>query len=364
MATQSGLKRQDQMNYPKTESPALRRPSEQEVPLPARPALKRQEYLHPRYDRYDDSAEIRLPGQPEPGLQTQPGLTMVVPCYNEERGILETVQRLKKALAQLDIPSELIVVNDGSTDGTREILAGIEDIKVVSHPLNIGYGNAIKSGINRARYDWIGIVDADGSYPIEDLGVLVAEMEQGFDMVVGNRSNIREIDSPTKRVFRWAYKRLVSFLNDSRIEDPNSGYRIFKRDLAVGLMPFLCGAFSFTTSISILTSGLFYFIKFVPIRYSRRSGKTKVKHLRDSIRTLQYIVQGIVFFNPIKFFVILASLTTLFVCVPAIVLALLRMPSLSMSYLIFGVAVSLMIGMGAIGDIIRISSFKRTNDFM
>lgn len=361
MPTQPDLKPHDHFYYKKKGSAVLRRQTEQEKAMSAQPALKRQEYM-----QYEEGtpALVRLRSQPEQGLKTQPGLTMVVPCYNEERGIFETVERLRKAMAQLDIPNELIIVNDGSTDGTREILANIEGLNVISHPLNIGYGNSIKSGIHRARYDWIGIVDADGSYPIEDLGLLVGEMGKGFDMVVGNRSNIHQLDSRTKRVFRWIYKRLVSFLNDSRIEDPNSGFRVFKRDLAVGLMPFLCGTFSFTTSISILTSGLYYFIRFVPITYTKRQGKTKVKHLRDSFRTLQFIFQGIVFFNPIKFFLLLALAMVFAVCIPAMVLAMMRMPTLSLYYMIFGTAVSFLIGMGALGDIIRISSFKRTNDFM
>lgn len=297
-------------------------------------------------------------------MTSQPGISMVVPVYNEETGIGETIARLKNVLGSLDFPYEIITVNDGATDGTSDILAATSEIVVVTHPLNIGYGNSIKSGINNAKYDWIGIVDADGSYPVEDIGRLITEMEKGFDMVVGNRVNISELDSFTKRVFRAIYKKLVSFLNDSRIEDPNSGFRVFKRDMAFRLMPFLCGTFSFTTSLSILTSGLFYFVKYIPIQYSKRQGKTKVKHVRDSVRTLQFIVQGIVFFNPIKFFVMLAVFMILFVCIPAMVIAMMRMATLSLYYMIFGVAVSLMIGMGALGDIIRISSFKRTNDFM
>lgn len=289
---------------------------------------------------------------------------MVVPAYNEEKSIVDTVLRLKKTLGEIDIPHEIIIVNDGATDGTQSALAAMTDISVINHPLNIGYGNSIKSGINKAKYDWIGIIDADGSYPIEDLKHFIAEMHKGFDMVVGNRTNINEIDSFAKRIFRGIFKKLVSFLNDSRIEDPNSGFRVFKREMVLKLFPFLCGTFSFTTSLSILTSGLFYFVKFIPITYSKRSGKTKVKHLRDSIRTLQFILQGVVFFNPIKFFIILAAIMVLVVCIPAMVIAMFQMHTLSLYYMIFGVAVFIMIGMGALGDIIRISSFRRTNDFM
>lgn len=292
------------------------------------------------------------------------GLSFVVPVYNEEESILDTLHRLVSVLSCLDIPSEIIVVNDGSTDASKQLALQCKGVIVHSHPVNIGYGNSIKSGALKAQFDWIGIVDADGSYPIEDIPRLVDEMKNGYDMVVGSRCNINENDSFIKGFFRNIFKAMVSFLNDNRIEDPNSGFRIFKRRTLIQLTPFLCGTFSFTTSLSILTSGLCYFIKYVPITYSKRTGKSKVKHFRDTIQTIQYIMQGIIFFNPMKFFVILALLMVFFVCIPAMFLAYLNMATLSLYYMIFGTAVSLMIGMGALGDIVRISSHRRMNDFV
>lgn len=296
--------------------------------------------------------------------ESEAGLTFVVPAYNEELGIATTVTRLKAVLSGLDLATEVIVINDGSTDNTLHKALQCEGITVHSHPVNIGYGNAILSGVLRAKYDWIGIVDADESYPIEDIPLLVAEMNNGYDMVVGARSNLHENDTFIKGIFRNIFRKTVSFLNDRRIEDPNSGFRIFKRTIVLKLRPFLCGTFSFTTSISILTSGLYYFIKYVPIKYSKRTGNSKVRHVRDTVQVVQFILQGIVFFNPMKFFVILAILMFLFVYVPAILLSVLDMRTLALYYMIFGTSVSLMIGMGALGDIIRIASSKRTNDFV
>jgi glycosyltransferase involved in cell wall biosynthesis len=255
-------------------------------------------------------------------------------------------------------------VDDGSTDDTGRIAAQFAGISVISHPVNIGYGNAIKTGILRATYEWIGIVDADGSYPIEDIPILIAEMNNGYDMVVGARINTSENDSFVKRIFRGIFKRMVSFLNDNRIEDPNSGLRVFKRNMVLPLMPFLCGTFSFTTSLSILTSGLYFFISYVPISYYKRTGKSKVKHVRHTIQALQFIAQGVIFFNPMKFFVILAFLMVLFVCIPAMVIAMCNMHTFSLYYMIYGTAVTLMIGMGALGDIVRIASQKRANDYI
>jgi glycosyltransferase involved in cell wall biosynthesis len=291
------------------------------------------------------------------------GLTFVVPAYNEESCIAATIERLSVTLAGLDLPSEVIVVNDGSSDGTGRVASGCDNITLINHPHNIGYGNSIIAGVLEARYAWIGIVDADGSYPIEDIPRLVAEMEKGYDMVVGSRVNISDHDSFIKRFFREIFKKTVSVLNDNRIEDPNSGLRIFKREVVLRLQPFLCGTFSFTTSISILMSGLYYFIKYVPITYQKRTGHSKVRHIRDSIQALQFILQGVEFFNPMKFFVILACLMLLLVYLPALLLHQLNYTTLAFYYTLFGTAVSLMLGMGALGDILRISSFKRIHDY-
>ena len=287
------------------------------------------------------------------------GLTFIVPAYNEEKSITNTLNRLLETLLKANISYEIIVVNDGSQDEILKLVERFQDVKIINHPVNIGYGNAIKSGIKYARYDWIGCVDADGSYPIEDIPLLLKEMEKGFDMVIGSRNNLQEIDKTIKNIFRFIFNNIIKFVVTQKIEDPNSGLRIFKRELAINLFPFLCGSFSFTTSLTILATGMSCFIKYVPIRFTQREGKSKVHHFRDSFRAAQYIVQGITFFNPIKFFVILSFGMIFIVCIPAMFLALFRMFTLSLYYMIFGTTVTMLIGLGVLGDIIRISASQK-----
>ncbi|MBF0466915.1 MAG: glycosyltransferase family 2 protein [Nitrospirae bacterium] len=287
------------------------------------------------------------------------GLSFIVPIYNEESGIIGTYNRLYETLGTLDMPWEIILVDDGSKDNTSELIKNLNEAVIIRHPVNIGYGNALKTGIKHAQYNWIGTVDADGTYPIEAIPELLREMGNGFDMVIASRLNTAMIDTAIKRIFRFIFKLLVNGIFRNEIEDPNSGLRIFTKSLVSVFLPFLCGTFSFTTSLTLLAVGMSYFVKYVPVQYCCRQGTSKVRHIRDSIKTLQYIIQGITFYNPIKFFLLLSLAMIVLVCIPAMAIAMLRMLTLSLYYMIFGTAVTLLIGLGVLGDIIRISAQQK-----
>lgn len=289
-----------------------------------------------------------------------PGLSYIVPAYNEENAIASTIERLRPVLAGLGIPYEIIVVNDGSRDATRERAEACgADVRVISHPINLGYGNAIKTGIKAAAHDWIGIVDADGTYDIEQMPRLVEKMNDGFDMVVAARQNVLAMDKPLKRFFR---RLLIVFLNvviGARIEDPNSGFRIFTKQLALTFFPFLCGTFSFTTSITVFAMGERFFVAYVPLPYAARTGKSKVRHFRDSLRMMQLVFQGITFFNPIKaFLMIVCGLAAAFL-LPALALAGLGCDSLAYLWMGFGAVGAILFGLGVLGDIVRLSGIAR-----
>jgi glycosyltransferase involved in cell wall biosynthesis len=282
----------------------------------------------------------------------------LVPAYNEQGGIRDTLVELSAVLGALGRPFEVIVVNDGSRDDTAAQAASVPGVRVISHPVNIGYGNALKTGILNARHEWIGIIDADGTYPCQDLPRLLEQMDKGFNMVVGERSNIHEHDRPLKNVMRRIYKASIRFLAGNDIRDPNSGFRIFEKRIALEFFDFLCGTFSFTTGLTILAFEKPYFVCYVPIQYQERVGKSHVRHVRDSIRTIQLIIQGVTYYNPLKFFVLLALAMVGLVGFPAMCLAMLNFFTLSGYYMIFGCTVSLLLGLGLVGDIVRVTGGK------
>jgi glycosyltransferase involved in cell wall biosynthesis len=286
------------------------------------------------------------------------GLSFVIPAYNESAAIVSTIKRLQAVLPTLELPYEIIVVDDGSRDDTRAQALAC-DVKVVGHPVNTGYGSALKSGIAVSRYDWIGIVDADGTYDIERLPELVDRMRDGFDMVVASRRNVLETDPPFKRFCRKSMISLLNLVIAAKIADPNSGFRVFSKEIVKTFFPFLCNTFSFTTSLTVFALGEGYFVSYVPMEYGARVGKSKVRHFRDSLRMIQLIIQGITYFNPVKFFIIMALMLVAVGLVPALVLTACGWDQVAEYYFLTVLAMFLLVGMGVLGDISRISTITK-----
>jgi len=237
--------------------------------------------------------------------QNLSGVTVVVPAYNEAGAIAETLTHLQKALTQWARPSEIIVVSDGSTDETAPIAESI-GVRVISHPLNSGYGRSILSGIEAATYDTIAIIDADGTYPAEQLGDLLTHYAKGFHMVVAARQGRYYEGSFGKQILRIFFRWLAEFTCGRSIPDINSGFRVFDRRPVLAWRNSLSTGFSFTTTITLLFMLNYYFVGYLPIPYSQRVGRSKVRLFKDSLRSLQIILTMIAQFNPLKLYLLLS----------------------------------------------------------
>jgi polyisoprenyl-phosphate glycosyltransferase len=238
-------------------------------------------------------------------------LSIVIPARNEAGAIAQTVEDIRSALTAQGIVHEIIVVDDGSTDGTGDIARAHQAI-VSRRPASGGYGSSLKLGILRARYDLIGITDADGTYPngrLPDLFKLVHE--QGFDMAVGARTGTHYrgtfMKMPARRMFLW----LSEYAAGQKIADINSGLRVFRKEIVLRYLHTISNGFSFTTTITLASMLNGYFVTYVPIEYHRRIGQSYVRYWRDSLRTLQIIVSNILYYNPLKLFLLLVNLLLL-----------------------------------------------------
>lgn len=264
-------------------------------------------------------------------------ISIIIPACNEGASIARTVEAVKATFAGEPHDVELIVVDDGSTDDTAD-QAEAAGVRVIRHPTNKGYGNALLTGVRNAAHPWIGIVDADGTYPVEELPAMLDEaVARDLAMLVGARQGAQYREGPVKQIARRVLKWIAEFVVGQEIPDVNSGMRIIRRDLVAQCAPALSGGFSFTTSITIIAFQTGHHVAYRPIAYHARTGKSHVRYRRDVPRALQIIVMTIVLFNPIKLYLVQVLGVALFTAGAMLLAALLpaSMPVLLMGSLGF-----------------------------
>lgn len=215
------------------------------------------------------------------------GLSMIIPCKDEEGAIGHTVDTLHQHLEPLGMEYEIIVVDDGSRDQSqaKALEAGA---KVVVHRKNLGYGNAIMNGIAQARYPVVGIIDGDGTYPAEKLPQMLDLIGQ-YDMVVGQRCWDSRNTSRLGLFLRRILAMTIRVVGGVPAADFNSGFRLFHKDGVLLYRHMLCPTFSFTTTLTLLFAYTHRSIYYLPIDYGVRIGSSKVRMLRDAITTFIYV---------------------------------------------------------------------------
>jgi glycosyltransferase involved in cell wall biosynthesis len=242
--------------------------------------------------------------------------TVVIPCYNEELAIEESLRSIEECLRGSG-EHEVLVVNDGSTDRTREVLATVAqkyaNVRVVHHEHNQGYGAALKTGIRRAKSELIAIIDADGTYPFDRLPALIEEAKS-VDMVVGARTGESVTYSFVRKIPKVFLKAYMSWLAGEKIPDMNSGLRVFRRSVAERFLKILPDTFSFTTTITLAMMRNRYDVRFVPIDYSSRTGKSKIHPIHDTLRFAQLILRTGMYFAPLRVLLPIAGVLFLGFC--------------------------------------------------
>jgi len=232
-------------------------------------------------------------------------LSVVIPAYNEEDGIADILERVlatRASLAAVGMELELIVVDDGSTDQTADITRQYDgDVTLVCHRRNAGYGAALKSGFARARGEWVGFLDADGTYPPEYFSQLCqAALEQGADLVIGSRRSGAESEMPlVRRLGNLLWSHLVTLIGNHRVMDPASGMRVIRREALPRLYP-LPNGLNFTPVMSTRAVHEGLRMVEVPIPYRERLGRSKLSVIHDGTRFLNSIIWTALWYNPVR----------------------------------------------------------------
>lgn len=231
-------------------------------------------------------------------------VSAVIPAFNEEGAVSAVVQGVRDVLSGCVQDFEVLVVDDGSSDGTGAAALKAGAV-VLRNPANQGYGQSLETGIKAARHEWILMLDADGSYPPEEIPKLL-DYAPDFDLVIGMRSGVHFWGSFFHAFLRWFYLRIASFVVGERVPDANSGLRLVRKSLVSQPEPVRCLGYSHSTTMTLSFLKAGRFVKFVPIEYRLRRGRSKVRPIRDMLRTMQIMTQILLAYNPLKLFMALA----------------------------------------------------------
>ncbi len=287
------------------------------------------------------------------------GLSMIIPCFNEVESIAGTIRDLDASLKRSGKEYEIIIVDDGSTDGSADIVSGldIKSLVLVKNGNNLGYGASLKVGIKNSRFEWAGTCDADGTYPVDMIPELLKEMD-GHNMVVGSRTGKKVKIPLMRRPAKWILNRLANYLTEVKIPDINSGLRIFRKQDCLKFIKILPNNFSFSTTItlSMLTNAMS--VKFIPIDYNKRTGKSKIKPVRDTLSFIMLIIRTVLYFNPLKVFLPI-SVLIFFSAVLVFVYSVLMLPKiLDATVLALFLTSVQVLAIGMLADIIEKRSGK------
>lgn len=223
-------------------------------------------------------------------------LSIILPAKNEADNLTTLLPLLRKTFQE----AEIIVVNDGSTDNTCS-LCEAHGVHTINHPYSIGNGAAIKSGARLAMGDIIVFMDADGQHNPADIPYLLEKLDQGYDMVVGARSNDSQASTGRSLANRF-YNRLASYMTGQKIEDLTSGFRAARANRFREFLYLLPNGFSYPTTSTMAFFRAGYPVAYVPISAAKRIGKSHIHPMKDGVRFLLIIFKIGTLYSPLKLF--------------------------------------------------------------
>jgi glycosyltransferase involved in cell wall biosynthesis len=235
-------------------------------------------------------------------VKSEARVSVIIPAKNEAAIIGEVVSSVRR----LYTDAEILVVNDGSDDDTAGV-AERAGARVVTHPVSLGNGAAIKAGARHANGEIFVMMDGDGQHKAEDIRSLLELLDSGYDMAIGARDSGSHAGIG-RLAANGLYNVFASMISGHRILDLTSGFRAVRADLFRKFLYLLPNGFSYPTTITMafLRSG--YPVTFLPIRAEKRTGTSHIRPIRDGFRFLAIIFKIATLYAPLKVFLPISGL--------------------------------------------------------
>ncbi len=225
-------------------------------------------------------------------------ISIILPALNEEGNIEAAIQDIQLYFHSREEKYEIIVINDGSTDSTGEIAERLVkengSVRVIHHPINKGYGSALKEGFENSKYKYVFFTDSDRQFDIKGLDILLPLIKtDAVEIIIGYR--LKRKDPFLRRFLSWGYNSLVGYLFDLNVKDIDCAFKIFRKDIFSKIE---IESKNFFVNTEVLAKAMYFGFNVLEVgvpHFPRTAGKTTVtlKHIPMTLIELYRIFKSI-----------------------------------------------------------------------